>query len=108
MASALDIVEAGRPPRTTFLDYPLGHTTGKPFAPDDQYAVVHASLTAFERLAQPGAIERLPNTWSADDAWRREAGDSSGADLRQPRDETPRFQTEDDRRLAIANGTFAG
>ena len=106
ITSALDIVEAGKPPRAAFLDYPLGHTTGKPFDPEDQYAVVRASLNAFERLSQPGAIEKLPNRWSTNDAWRRDAIDSSGGDLRQPRDETPRFQTDNDRALAIAKGTF--
>ena len=106
MSSALDIVQAGNPPRATFLDYPLGHTAGKPFDPDNQYAVLRDSLAAFERLSQPGAIEHLPNLWSADDAWRDEALDNSGGDLRQPRDVTPRFQTDEDRQLAIASGTF--
>ena len=107
MASALDIVQAGNPPRATFLDYPLGHTTGKPFDADDQYAVVHTSLEAIDRLSHPGAIEHLDRLWSSDETWRTQAVDISGGDLRQTRDETPRFQTEDDRRLAISLGTLA-
>jgi hypothetical protein len=29
MASALDVIKAVKPPRAAFLDFPLGHTTGK-------------------------------------------------------------------------------
>ena len=36
LSSALDIFTAGRPPRATFLDYPLGHNSGKPFDAADQ------------------------------------------------------------------------
>ncbi len=106
LASALDIVEAGNPPRATFLDYPLGHTGGKPFDTDDQYSVVHASVMALQSLSQPGEIVRLSNRWSIDEAWRMKAVDSSSGDIRQPRDETPQFQTEDDRKLAIARGAI--
>ena len=106
MASALDIIEAGHPPRAAFLDYPLGHTGGKPFDPDDQYSVVRASVMAFQRLSQSGEIDRLANRWSTDETWRLKAVDSSSGDIRQPRDETPQFQTEDDRMLAIARGAF--
>ena len=31
LGSALDILEAGAPPRAVFVDYPLGHSAGKPF-----------------------------------------------------------------------------
>jgi len=107
MSSALDIIEAGNPPRTTFLDYPLGHTAGKPFDPDDQYSVVRASVLALDRFSQPGEIDHLANRWSNDETWKLEAGDDTEGDRRQPRDETPRFQTEDDRLLAIASGALA-
>ena len=106
MASAQDIIEAGNPPRTTFLDYPLGHTAGKLFNTDDQCSVVRAGVLGLERALRPGEIDHLPNRWSADETWRQEAGDSSGGDTRQPRDETPQFQTEDDRLLAIASGAL--
>ena len=84
----------------------MGHTSGKPFDTDDQYSVVRASVMAFHRLSQSGEIDRLANRWSTDETWRLKAVDSSGGDIRQPRDETPQFQTEDDRMLAIARGAF--
>jgi D-proline reductase (dithiol) PrdB len=106
MASALDIIQAGRPPRAAFVDYPLGHTAGKPFDPDDQLAVIRQGLIAFDTMRVPGQIHRLPNRWSADDAWKQQAGAATGEDTRRPRDETPQFQTEADRVAAVAAGAL--
>ncbi len=106
MASALDIIQAGKPPRATFVDYPLGHTAGKPFDPDDQLAIIREGLMALETMRTAGQIRRLPNRWSADDAWKQQAGATTGADTRRPRDETPQFQTEADRAAAIAAGAL--
>jgi hypothetical protein len=100
MASALDIVQAGNPPRAVFVDYPLGHTTGKPFDPTDQHAVVKAALLALERITRPGEIVHLPQRWSEGEEWKRGTVDPGTGDRRQPRDTTPQYQTEDDRRLA--------
>jgi hypothetical protein len=96
LGSALDILEAGAPPRAVFLDYPLGHSTGKPFDRADQARVLRAALGAFD---SPGGIVRLEAAWG-DDAWRAAAGATRGDDTRMPRDTSPQYQTEDDRRLA--------
>ena len=100
LASALDIIEAGNPPRSVFIDYPLGHTCGKPFDPEDQYAIARASLAEFETQQVPGAVVHLPNQWATDDAWKKSSMDPSQGDTRRPRDTTPQYQTEEDRRLA--------
>ena len=100
LASALDIIEAGNPPRAVFVDYPLGHTTGKPFDPQDQYEVVRDALHLFEHANAPGHVVHLERAWSADASWQQTAMDPKGGDTRQPRDTTPQYQTEDDRRLA--------
>ena len=102
LASALDIIEAGRPPRAVFVDYPLGHTTGRPFESADQRAVVNAALDAFAGITTPGEVRTLDVTWAGGPAWRADAVDPSRGDTRQLRDTTPRYQSEDDRRLAEA------
>jgi hypothetical protein len=107
LASALDIIEAGRPPRAIFVDYPLGHTTGKPFDTEDQLNIVRDALSGFETMTAAGQLRRLANDWGADDAWRREAGSTTGSDTRQPRDETPQFQHEADRAAAVAAGALS-
>jgi hypothetical protein len=108
MASALDIIHAGRPPRAVFVDYPLGHTTGKPFDADDQYRIMRETIRAFEAISQPSGLVTIDATWSDDDDWKRQAMDPSGGDQRSPRDTTPRYQSEDDRLLAEANAAKGG
>ena len=101
LGSALDILEAGAPPRAAFVDYPLGHSAGKPFDPADQMRVVRAALGAFATIAAPGSIVHLAADWH-DDGWRAGAASTSGGDTRMPRDTTPQYQTDEDRRLAEA------
>ena len=104
LGSALDILESGRPPRATFVDYPLGHTAGKPFDPADQRDVVCAALAGLETVTQPGEIRILPHRWDETGEWKKEAGRTQGADTRRPRDETPQFQYAADRDAALASG----
>jgi hypothetical protein len=54
MGSALDILKAGNPPRAAFLDYPLGHTTGKPNQPELQREIMLQALESFTSLTVPG------------------------------------------------------
>jgi glycine/betaine/sarcosine/D-proline reductase family selenoprotein B len=100
VVSALDIVRSVNPPRATFLDYPLGHTAGRPGDPEEQYGVARRSLGALETMATPGTIDTLPYTWSRDEQWKRDIVEKDAGDLRPPRDGTPRYQTDEDRKLA--------
>ena len=106
IGSAIDILEAGRPPRAVFVDYPLGHTVGKPFDETDQDGIVLAALRGLETFTAPGQLETLPNRWDASDAWHQAASSSEGGDTRQARDETPQFQYPADRDAAIASGAL--
>lgn len=102
VGGALDILEAGRPPRAVFCNYPLGHTTGKPFDPDDQRRILRAALAAFETIGEPESIVRLEGEWESDPDWEAEAQDPSAGDQRSPRDLVRRYQTDEDRLLAEA------
>ena len=99
VGSALDIVRAVQPPRTVFVDYPLGHTVGAPDDPDGQYAIVRDVLAQFDALAGPGDEAVLPYQWGDGETWKAEAY-AQQEDKRGPRDETPRYQLEADRILA--------
>jgi len=105
LGSALDIFRAGRPPRATFVDYPLGHSSGKPFDAVDQLGIVRAALGGFARMQAAGDIQVLGNQWG-EDQWRAEASSTKGQDTRQPRDESPQFQLAADRDAAIASGAL--
>ena len=67
MTSALDITRAVNPPRAVFLDFPLGHQTGKPNQPDLQRQIVRDAMRAFETIGKPGTIVELPYVWDPDD-----------------------------------------
>ncbi len=103
MTSALDITRSVNPPRAAFLDYPLGHTTGKPHQPQLQRQIMRAALEAFESLTAPGSVKLLPFVWSADETWKLQA--FSGQDERTKRLDTPQYQSEQDRILAEKGGT---
>ena len=118
MTSALSITQSVGPPRAAFLDYPLGHTTGKPHDPALQRAILVEALQAFGTLDAPGVVE-LPFRWAGDDSWKegvmrpRAAGGegASAEDDRTARHDTPQYQDERDRALAeqaLAAGGCAG
>lgn len=67
MTSALDITQAVNPPRAVFLNFPLGHQTGKPGQPELQRQLVQDAMHAFEVISEPGTIVQLPYVWDPDD-----------------------------------------
>ena len=67
MTSALDITSAVNPPRAVFLNFPLGHQTGKPHQPELQRQIVRDAMRAFETIERPGTIVELPYVWDAND-----------------------------------------
>ncbi|MGE0484162.1 MAG: hypothetical protein AB7Q81_08470 [Gammaproteobacteria bacterium] len=106
LGSAHDILVAGWPPRAAFVDYPLGHSAGKPHDRADQRSVVATALSGFDTIVEAGTLIALPNAWG-DDAWRAEASSTEARDTRQPRDLTPQWQRAGDREAAIASGAWA-
>ena len=59
-----------RPPRSVFLDYPLGSTCGRPFDQANQREVILAGLRLLENGRSPGEIVDLPYRWSTDERWK--------------------------------------
>ena len=100
LTSAIDITAAGNPPRALFVDYPLGHTCGRPFDVNDQYEIVRAGLTGLETMKEPGVIADLGRKWSDNDHWKAGAMLADGGDTRSARDTTPQWQHPEDRLAA--------
>lgn len=100
VVSAHDIVAAVKPPRAAFVDYPLGHTAGKPNDPEDQYDIVRRALDLFATVEQPGTMVDLGRDWDIDPLWKAKTLDDDGADRRGARDTTPRYQFPEDKMLA--------
>ena len=102
LGSALDIMKAGRPPRAAFLNYPLGFEAGRFKDTVNQYEVIKQAVSLFDQM-QKESIVNLDYQW--EEGWEmvelRETS-SSNPDQRSPRDETPQYQSEEDKRLAEA------
>ena len=103
MSSALDITRSVNPPRTAFLDFPLGHTTGKPNQPELQRRILLEALSSFDAMTVPGSVSTLPYRWSDDEGWKEKA--YAEGDNRLPRHDTPQYQDDEDRRRAEAGGS---
>ena len=101
LGSALDILSAGKPPRTVFLNYPLGFESGRFQDADNQLTVVREALTAFPEFDRPG-IRTLAHEWL--EGWQmvdeRERGK---LDQRSERTTEPQYQNEADRIAAEGN-----
>jgi D-proline reductase (dithiol) PrdB len=63
MSSAYDITTLVKPPRTFFLNYPLGHTTGKPLDRENQMEILRSALGMSKNITEPGTIIELPFIW---------------------------------------------
>jgi len=104
MTSALDITQAVNPPRAVFVNFPLGHQTGKPHQPDLQRQIVRDALRAFETIDKPGTIVELPYVWDANDRQWEET-DYTGNFLppRPPREDAEKVEAERQARFANPN-----
>ena len=105
MTSALSITRAANPPRGAYLDFPLGHTAGKPHQPLLNHDIVRDALRVFETSVRSGEIVRLAYEWADDDVWkdavmRPRAPGAGHDDTRIERTSEPQYQTSVDRELA--------
>lgn len=96
LSSAWSITASANPPRAAFLNYPLGHTAGRPNELDEQTAVVRAALELLETADAPGQLVPLNLTWP--EPWRAKARALS--DNRTERHDTPQYQLPADEAAA--------
>ena len=108
LTSALSITRAARQPRAAFLDFPLGHTSGRPHAREEQRDILRAALGFLHTADGPEAVLDLGYSWAADDTWKdstmREkvlrGGEWVEYDDRVERYDTPQYQTDADHAAA--------
>lgn len=104
MTSALDITQAVNPPRAVFLNFPLGHQTGKPNQPDLQRQILLDAVRAFDSIGKPGTIVELPYVWDENDrTW--EATDYTDGFLAERPAKVDADQTEAKRRARFTAST---
>ncbi len=105
--SARTITASANPPRSVFLDLPLGHTIGLPEDAVGQRRVLSEGLAAAMTITEPGSIVDLryrfvDDEWKATPlSWSRRRQDSgktskSAGDSRTGRSPEPVYQSDDD------------
>ena len=106
MSSAYSITAAVNPPRAVYLDFPLGHTAGKPHDAGLQRRILRDTLDALVDIDTPGTIRWLPYRWAEDNGWKdlvmRPSSVGSSEDDRIERHPDPQYQCEADRIAAQA------
>ena len=73
IGSARVVMEAVKAPRLVSVDFPLGHSTGKPFDTDLQRGILRDAFEVLKSIQWPGAIIDLPYQWGGDNSWEKEA-----------------------------------
>ncbi len=58
-----NFTESARPPRTVFLEWPMGHPLGEPGNVAQQMRVIRDALSALVEIKEPGTIIDLPYRW---------------------------------------------
>ena len=110
VSAARDITVAARMPRSVFVDFPHGHTTGKVGDAALTAEIVAAAL-ALTASDEPEQLIDLPYRWSDTDEWkddvflpRRDSGggEAEMVDDRTPRHESPQYQLDTDADAAAA------
>lgn len=97
LTSAWHVTARVNPPRAAFLDFPLGHTSGRPGRFPEQVAIMRDALALLRRDAAPSPIEVLPYEWGED--WK---GGRASDDYSWPgRNDWPQYQYTDDRDAAV-------
>ena len=59
-----------KPPRSAFLNFPLGRQCGKPNDVDLQLGVLRATLDVLVNASTPGVIVDLPFEWEVPFSWQ--------------------------------------
>ncbi len=58
-----------RPPRSVFVDFPLGHQCGRPGDIHLQMNILKDALDTLVRAATPGIVVDLPYQWGKTFSW---------------------------------------
>jgi len=98
MTSSWTITASANPPRAAFLDYPLGHTAGRPHELSEQIDIATAALSLIADATEPGQIVPLPHRWPSE--WKTKARELS--DKRTERFDTPQYERSADE-LAVTS-----
>lgn len=97
LTTAWHITARANPPRAAFLDFPIGHTSGRPGRFREQAEIMRDVVALFGTDKEPDPIETLPYAWGED--WKRT---KAADDYEWPgRNDWPQYQYSEDREAAV-------
>ena len=65
VATGRDLTVQVRPPRSLFVNFPMGNNFGAPDAPDQQRRILTRALELTCAITEPGTIVDLDEQWPA-------------------------------------------
>jgi len=63
ISTGRDLTELVRPPRSLFVNFPMGNAFGKPFDRDMQLSILRAAMDLAESAGEPGVLVDLDYVW---------------------------------------------
>ncbi len=63
VSTGRDLSAQVKPPRTVFVNFPMGNPFGRPFEPERQRAILRDALQMLESAANGGALIDLAYEW---------------------------------------------
>ena len=64
ISTGRDLTAQVKPPRSLFVNFPMGNNFGQPFNTDQQTAILSRALALIEEVEVGGALEDWPEPWS--------------------------------------------
>jgi hypothetical protein len=65
ISTGRDLTAQVKPPRSLFLNFPMGNNFGEPFNTRQQSAILGRALQLIEEVEVGGLLEDWPEVWSA-------------------------------------------
>jgi len=63
VSTGRDLTQQVKPPRSLFVNFPMGNAFGAPFDVAMQRAILRAALDLAETAREPGVLVDLPYVW---------------------------------------------
>ena len=64
VSTGRDLTAQVKPPRSLFVNYPMGNNFGEPFEPEQQTAILGRALELISEVDVGGYLEDWPEAWS--------------------------------------------
>jgi hypothetical protein len=63
VSTGRDLTELVKPPRSVFVNFPMGNPFGRPEQPEEQRLILLDALELAVTAREPGVLVDLPYTW---------------------------------------------